>query len=635
LKAVVIQSAGHARQWLPFLFGIALCALLWHEFRALDWAAVHAGFVDIPAWRWALAALATALSFMAIAQYDLVAHRHFRTEYPAGVARCAGAAAIAVGQTTGFGPATGAALRWRVMPDLGHAALLGITGLVTVSFMTAWALLVATLALPTLAGWPGLALISLPLGLGLLGLLLLFRPEIRFFGQRVALPSLRAMLQMVVLAACDMVFAGLTLYLLLPPEVAPPMALLVAAYALALGAGMIGGTPGGAGPFELTLLALLPMIPAHDLAAALIGFRLVFYALPCGLGALYAGLAGPHTRPRCLPKTHGLIGTRAELAIATQTDHRQITAPDAAGVALRTAQTLALFLGPTRGSVVALLPDLRRAARQENRLPCLYKITARDAAQVRRAGWCVQAFAVEAVIDPRSHDLTGPGHRQLRRFLRKAETAGITVRRIETPDWAALAEIHKAWEARHGRERGFSMGRYCPLYLADKPLFGAYHRGELIAFTSWLESSGAISLDLMRHRPETPQGTMHALIHTAINDARASGLTEVNLAALSHPALPRWLIHDAGLDRFKSSFVPRWRPLYLAAPSLPALTLAAADIRRAILYPAPLPRPTEAQWHLDAQADTAPLLPDRQGGGPRAFVQPEPPRRLQGIRRTG
>lgn len=602
------MPAAQVRRVLPHLLGLALCGLLWSEARALDWPAVGAAFAQIPAWRWAAAALATTLSFAAIAQYDVLAHRHLRTGCPPRVARRAGAAAIAVGQTTGFGPAVGAALRWRLMPELGHATVIGLTGLVTLSFLAAWALLTVTLALPVLAGRPWLTLPAFACGGAGLAALLLWLPRVTIGRRVIALPSLRGMAAMTMLAGADIALAGLALALLLPGGMAP-LPELLAAYALALGAGLMGGTPGGVGPFELTLMAVLPGAEAPDLAAALLGYRLVHYALPCLLGAGYALLATPwHAAPH-RPARRPRTGPRAELAIAAQSDSRSVCAGAACATALRSPHSLVLFLGPQTGGIEPLLPALKTAARDENRLPCLYKLTARDAARVRRAGWTTAAFAVEAVIDPRRHDIDGPEHRQLRRFLRKARAGGVTTGRLTAPDWPALHQVHAAWEAEHGPERGLTMGRYCPLYLADKPLYGAWQDGRLLAFTSWVEAPGVLSLDLMRHLPDLPTGTMHALVQAVIDDARKGGRTEVSLAALPHPDLPSRLSDSAGLHRFKSSFAPRWRPLYIAAPSIPTLLLAAADIRTAIRRPPPLPRQTADLWHLDQVQDRPPYVP--------------------------
>lgn len=610
MKSAIGQASDTARRVAPTLFGIVLLGLMWTKAQTLDWGLVRHAFFDIPFGRWMLAGLATAASFWAIGQYDVIAHRHFRTGTPGRLARNSGAASIAVGQTTGFGPAVGAALRWRMMPGLGHGTALRIVTFVTLCFMAAWALLAVTVAMPILAGFGWIAPPVLILAcLGLAGLLMRF-PRLTLMGKRIELPSIPAMTQLITLAACDLIFAGLALYLLLPPEIAPSLLSLIAAFTLALGAGMIGGTPGGVGPFDLALMTLLPGIATAELAAAIIAFRMVYYAAPCLIGAGYALIAPP--RDAALPTlpAASMIGPRAEFAIAAQTDHRAIHAHGAEGVALRTPQTLMLFLGPLQGALAPLLPALLRAAQDENRLPCLYKLTDSDAEIARARGWHVRPFAVEAVIDPRHFTLDGSDLRQLRRFLRKADQAGLQCAPITSPDWSVMRDIHHAWEHAHGHERGLTMGRFCPLYLRDKPLYGAWLNGELVAYISAVENAEAVSLDLMRHRSDLPQGVMHALIHTMIKDAARRGLKEVSLAALPHPDLPDRLADCAGLARFKASFAPRWRALHIAAPSAAILALAALDIRLSILNPAPILQDEVDAWDIDTLIDDAIGAPD-------------------------
>ena len=65
-------------------------------------------------WQWLLALVATGISFWAIARYDVIAHRHFRTGVSDRRATITGATSIAVGQTTGAGAVVGAFIRWRM-----------------------------------------------------------------------------------------------------------------------------------------------------------------------------------------------------------------------------------------------------------------------------------------------------------------------------------------------------------------------------------------------------------------------------------------------------------------------------------------------------------------------------------------
>ena len=82
------------------------------------------------------------------------------------------------------------------------------------------------------------------------------------------LPPLRLWLRLLVLAAVDVSFAALAFWVLLPEVFQPEFSLLLAAFILALGAGLLSGSPGGVGPFELCLVTLLPGVAEVELIAA-------------------------------------------------------------------------------------------------------------------------------------------------------------------------------------------------------------------------------------------------------------------------------------------------------------------------------------------------------------------------------
>ncbi len=610
VKDILEQPADTLRRTAPLALGTIFIWLLWSFAKDLDWHAVHTSFDAIPRWRWMAATVATLISFWAVAQYDVIAHRHFRTGISGDAARRAGGAAIAVGQTTGFGPLVGGTIRWRLMPAIGHKTAAKITGFVTLGFFTAWAILTTSVAVPILVGALWLVPILLPIVGGIVAAALLLYPKHKLFRLTFTVPSLPAMAQMTVLAGCDLVFAGLALYLLLPPDMAPPLVPLIAAFSIALGAGMISGTPGGVGPFEMALISLIPNSDMAPLAAALIAFRLIYYAVPCLIGMAYSGLAPVATPVSDRQTQPGHRGPRAEHQITAQARCQNISAAESTATLLDTPQSLTLFLGATSGPLFPLLRGLHKRAKSQNRCAALYKITPRDAVVAREAGWTVAALAHEAVITPKSYSETGPNRRQLRRFLRKADKAGVRFERLAAPDWGRMADIHHDWELAHGAERGLTMGRFCPLYLRDKPLFGAFDGETLIAFASLLESPGFLSLDVMRHVSDLPTGTMHGLVHHMICDAQQNSQQEFNLAAVPHPKLVQSLRLNPGLTRFKASFGPSWRPLYFASPNRWSMVVSALDLWLAITRPRPIPYHPMDAWHIDAMlTDEIPTPP--------------------------
>ncbi len=230
-------------------------------------------------------------------------------------------------------------------------------------------------------------------------------------------------------------------------------------------------------------------------------------------------------------------------------------------------------------------------------MPLVYKCTARSAVGARAAGWRVLRTADEAVIDPTRFTLTAPCCRQLRRKLRRAAGAGVTVQHASHLPLQQMALIDAKWCAARGGARGLTMGRFCPAYLSHQRVYLAYCEDRLMGFASFHTSTHELCLDLMRAAPDAPDGTMHALIHAAIADAAAEGRRRLSLAAL--PARPaaagpvetrlRRAIARAsggpGLARFKLCFAPRLEPLYAAAPSAPSLALGLADLALAVRRP--------------------------------------------------
>ncbi len=593
--------------------GLGMIWLLAHRLSAIEPAEVAAAFAGLPPQAWALALGATAASFWAVGRYDAVIHRHFATGQSEARTRLAGICAIAVSQMIGLGVVTGSILRWRMLPETTLLQAARLTAAVALSFLAAWAM-VTSLVLVALPGAPfkGWAAVMLGVGCGL-ALVSIAAPRLaprlgsRLGPWRFRWPNGFTLSRLFGLCVVDTLAAALAFHALCPPETALPFATLLPAFLLALGAGLISGAPGGIGAFEMTLLALLPGPPEPDLIAAVIAWRLVYFVLPAVLGAGLA-LRGPGRPPPVAPRGEPTLATPAtcaELQLARQGAH-EVTGSPAQGLWLtgRTSHCLvALFAplaepqGPTKA-----LQALSRAAASQGRLPVLYKAQPRLAATARAMGAMVLPLAREAVLHLGLYDLGKPARAGLRRKLRRAEAAGICILSPgAAPDWPALDRIAAAWATHHGAERGFSMGRYDRRYVQGQRLYVAVLNDQPVAFVTFHEGREEWVLDLMRHVPDLPDGTMHLLVQTAISDAARAGLTRLSLAAAPEGAFadaPGWLRRmvnglgvdaGAGLARFKSAFAPDWERRYLCLPNRLALPLVLAELTRAIHRPGPLP----------------------------------------------
>ena len=609
---------GAAAQRIAFSLAVlaVIAFLLQDRIMALDLDLAVQTLGTVQANQWLGALVAAAISFWAVGRYDGVVHQHLATGVPQAEARRAGIAAIAISQTVGAGVITGALVRWRMLrgTSLWQATRLSLA--VTLSFLAGWAVVTgAVLVLFATHGlWQiGLAVLLAGCAVFAAGL---WQPHVL---RRFHVPHAIIQGRLIGLTLVDTFAACAALYVLLPDGVSLPFTVLLPAFLLALGAGLASGTPGGVGPFEVALLALMPQVPEAPLLAAIMGWRVVYFAIPAVLGAVVAA-CGPAAKARgaepvlrCVTgqRLGNLVGQslRAEAGLVRQ-GHLSVLESrlGTAWVTGRTGHALIGMFDPigTQQPERAALRALAQQAALEGRFGAIYKCSGRTAAIARSMGWHVAALGREAVLNPMTFTLDGPQMAALRRKLRRAEAAGITLHLAQPRGASERAAIARLWARARKGERGFSMGRYAEGYLAQQLVIVARQAGRLLAFASFHRSTSEWTLDLMRSAPGCPDGTMQAIVTHAVCLARAAGLTRMSLAAAGPPpALQHWLHpalrgDDAGLQRFKQMFAPVWWPLYATAPSRTALGIAAVEIARAIAAPPPVHRPHLTHHHLAA-----------------------------------
>lgn len=601
------------RHLVPIGIGAVCCWALYNQLQHIDFGQLWAAVMAVKPWQWALALVATAVSFWAIARYDVVAHRHFRTGVSDRRATITGATAIAVGQTTGAGAVVGAFIRWRMQPGLSLVNSAKITAFVTLSFLTAWAAItsIAILILPAADVPAAIPCSILAITIGLMGIAFL-KPVLKRAGKEIELPTLPAIMALAGFCFLDVMAAAVAFWALLPAGIDLTIAQLLPVYLLALGAAILSGTPGGVGPFELTVLALLPHFPEMEIMAAILAFRIVYYAVPAIIGGI--ALLRPMARKvdgwtssvdGCVDSTLTQETARAELGVMRQNGGSILHCTAGTYGVVRTGQTLTTLFDPVNGDVSDLAAPLKRIAREQNRVICKYKITRRHALRARRQGWSVLHISDEALICPDQHSLEGSKYRQLRRKLRQAEKAGVQI--VSPTDKLPLEEmaaVSREWETNHGGARGLSMGQFEENYVMGQAVFLAYLDGKLIGFVSFHKTRHEWCLDLMRATSDAPDGTMHLLVQQAIEVAQEKDVPCVSLAAApagalsGHSAIEKRLrsiffakAGGPGLRQFKACFNPRWQPLYMASPGRGQLTLAALDLIRSVKRAKPVPSP--------------------------------------------
>ncbi len=625
LHVALPGAAGWVRVAAPFGLGAICIWIFASQVEDGAFAGLGSGMAQLSAWQWLGALLATAASFAALGQYDVILHRHLRTDLPSAQARISGAAAIAIGQTVGLGVISGALVRWRLLPGLSLVQATKLATGVAVTFLIGlcFAMGLAALFAPRGLFPPALPALLL-LVFSVSGILVFLHPRIRLKALTLRMPSLCALGAIAGLTLIDTLGAALALWCLMPDGMAVSFAALLPIYMIALGAALLSGTPGGLGPFELVLVALLPQVPDTELLSAIVAFRLVYYALPAVLaGALLmrplpAGLR-PGTIRRPLSEADLSGPCMAEAGLCRQSGAEIVALGTVRLPVIRPGQTLCLLFGPLAAPGPAGLRNaltlLRRHAGQESLVPLVYKADARLAATARRLGWRAMHVADDMVLRPAGFRPEGRAYRQLRRKLRQADQAGVSVARGARLPWAAMRETDAAWQARQGTARGMTMGRFCPVYLSHQAVFIARRNGRVIGFASFHTGRRDWCLDLMRTADDAPEGTMHALITDGIAAAREAGVAQLSLAALppqnGHVArLAARFAPSSGLAQFKASFGAIRVPRYALARSHAGLWLGLLDLWLAIRRPA-----SRSDQAVTSMADGIPAQDDDEDFG--------------------
>lgn len=599
--------AARLRTVVPrLLFAAALIGFcLWQvadHVALLDAGQVLAALGGLAAWQWAAGITAAALSFVAVAGQERAVLAHLGIAADPRVARRAAMASAAISQTVGFGPVVGAIVRRRLMPDLTLRQSAAVSAAITLGFFAGLGLLLLAVWGASRAG----AVVLMVLPVAVFAALRLVPPAARRH-----LPKPLVALRFAFWLLADLALLALACRIMLPEAALAeaPVAFL-SVFLLALGAGLASGSPAGTGPFEATLLNALEPADPNGMVAGIIAFRMVAYALPAICGALVA-LAGPRRaagrdRPALAPVSAGIAWLRrlprAEVQLALQGETTLLRtecgalwlAGDLAGTAVMLGDPVAE--GPSAPCAQASLSALARHGQRTARVPCLYRSSARLAVAARQRGWRVLPVAREAVIDPLAFSTTGPARAGLRRKLRHAESAGVTVCEPAVLPLAEMACVAAIWALRHGGERGFSMGRFSvETVTRQRVVIARDGGGRLLAFASFHASTGEWVLDLVRAADDLPDGTLYLILCHAIGRARAEGIRRLSLACvpiagwglsgIAGRIARRLTARSEGLCQFKSAFRPRWEPRYIAAPGLFGLPLAALAIAHAIHAP--------------------------------------------------
>ena len=303
------------RQALPALVGLGLFVValevLRVELRTVSWHELARDVLGTPPARLLVALGLTALNYLVLTGYDLLAFEYIGKTLPRARIAVASFLAYAISNNVGFAMLSGASVRYRFYTRWGVTAeelsriifsysvtfWLGLLALGGLSFVVS--------PIPSARELPGHQMVS-PVGWLLMFLVaaylvatVVLREPLRLRRFVLPLPSPRIAMKQLLISGLDWALAGAVLYTLLPPSDLGFLAFL-GSFLVAILLGMVSHVPGGVGVFEgLMVLLLKPFLSSGQLLPALVVYRAVYYLLP--LSVSLVGLVIDELRQR---RTH-------------------------------------------------------------------------------------------------------------------------------------------------------------------------------------------------------------------------------------------------------------------------------------------------------------------------------------------
>ncbi len=198
----------------------------------------------------------------------------------------------------------------------------------------------------------------------------------------------------------------------------------------------------------------------------------------------------------------------------------------------------------------------------------------------------------EAQVSLNDFSLEGSSRKGLRSTHNKLEKQGFSFVIIPPPIppdvLKNLKEISDAWlTGKNTREKRFSLGFFSPDYLVRYPVAVATKDAAIAAFANVWQGADKqeLSVDLMRHLPDCPDGVMDYLFTELLLWGKRAGYRSFNfgmapLAGLENQGVATFWPRTAaflfrhgehfynfkGVRQYKEKFGPVWYPKYLACP---------------------------------------------------------------------
>lgn len=269
-------------------------------------------------------------------------------------------------------------------------------------------------------------------------------------------------------------------------------------------------------------------------------------------------------------------------------------------IAYRTVFGTALALGDPTGpedDIEAAVIGFRRFCHDNGWRVSLHQVLPDLRPMYGRLGFHVLKIGEVAVVDLERFATQTVERREFRRARGRFRADGYEVTREPPPQSArlldAVEEVSNEWLSLPGRrERDFTLGRFDRDYLRESPLVVLRDpNGRPVAFVNEIPSYrvGEATIDLIRHRPTAPHGSMDYLMVelllllrregfrlfnlgltplAGVGDRPGAGLQERAIQQL-YERLNRFFSYK-GLRHYKAKFAPAWEERFLVYEGGPA-----------------------------------------------------------------
>ena len=239
-----------------------------------------------------------------------------------------------------------------------------------------------------------------------------------------------------------------------------------------------------------------------------------------------------------------------------------------------------------------LLWQFRRLCSRNDFWPVYYEIDSSRLDLYLDMGMSILKLGEEGRVSLNDFSLEGAQHRDLRNAHNKILKQNYIFEIISAEQVINIVEqlknISDTWlSEKNTKEKGFSLGFFETTYISRFPIAAVRKDNKIVAFANIWQAAEKeeLSIDLMRHLPDCPNGIMDYLFVELILWGKQTGYQWFNLgmAPLSgmedNELAPIWhklgtfifkhgehFYNFRGIRHYKEKFSPVWKPKYLACP---------------------------------------------------------------------